>query len=157
MPSPLARVLTYISLPVAVGLGAASLFSGGVGYVAGVGRAGTVTQTRVTTSPVILTSYITLPAAAPETETSTVTVGANGRPAVTIDGPGTYEVGVDVQPGTYRAEDSGDTCYWARLSNLTGDNDIIANSYADGPAVVTIRRTDKGFRTEGCGTWVRTR
>lgn len=66
---------------------------------------------------------------------------------------GTYFVGTDIQPGTYRS--SGQTgCYWARLSDFTGGTDsILANDNTDTPAIVTILATDKGFHATRCGTW----
>jgi hypothetical protein len=67
---------------------------------------------------------------------------------------GTWRVGADIKPGTYRAA-GGEGCYWARLRNFTGENDIISNSFtgSEGQATATIKPTDKGFKTAGCGTW----
>jgi WD40 repeat protein len=66
---------------------------------------------------------------------------------------GTFIVGTDIAAGTYRA-DGGDGCYWARLSGFTGDmDDVIANDIPTGSAIVTIKASDKGFSTSGCGTW----
>jgi hypothetical protein len=68
-------------------------------------------------------------------------------------GDGTYRVPADIKPGTYRTR-GGDGCYWERLKSFSGSlSSILANENADGPAVVTILPTDKGFKTEGCGTW----
>src|SRR5262245_36466949 len=70
-------------------------------------------------------------------------------------GPGAFIVGTDIAPGTYRSSRSGD-CYWARLRSFTGSlNSIIANGTPGGRTIVTIRRTDRGFRSSGCGTWTR--
>ena len=42
-------------------------------------------------------------------------------------GDGTHVVGLDIQPGIYRAP-GGDTCIWQRLSGLSGEyQDIIAS------------------------------
>ena len=69
---------------------------------------------------------------------------------------GTWIVGVDLKPGTYRS-DPDDSCYWARLRDFEGDLDsIIANDLPSGRAIVTISKSDKGFHTSGCGTWNRT-
>ncbi|WP_350258223.1 hypothetical protein [Scrofimicrobium sp. R131] len=71
-------------------------------------------------------------------------------------GSGTMVVGVDIQPGTYRSDASGSSCYWARLSGLSGTfDDIIANGLPDGQAVVTIDPSDKAFDSTRCGTWTR--
>lgn len=69
-------------------------------------------------------------------------------------GDGTYVVGQEIQPGTYRT-DSGDLCYFARLSGFGGSIDeIIANDNGSGPQIVTIASTDAGFETARCGDWV---
>jgi hypothetical protein len=66
---------------------------------------------------------------------------------------GTYRVGRDIKPGTYRSR-SDSTCYWPRLRSFTDSvSSIIANDNASWPSVVTILRTDKGFETRGCGNW----
>jgi hypothetical protein len=70
-------------------------------------------------------------------------------------GDGIYRVRKDVWPGTYRTLGGGG-CYWARLRSFSGSvSSILANDNAVGPAVVTIKRTDKGFETRGCGNWTR--
>jgi hypothetical protein len=72
---------------------------------------------------------------------------------------GTFKVGSDIKPGTYRThggDGSAFGCYWARLSGFSGEvDDIIANngSYTNGSQVVTIAPSDKGFQTQGCGKW----
>src|SRR3954466_5332428 len=48
----------------------------------------------------------------------------------TFGGTGTFVVGQDIEPGTYRAAAS-QGCYWARLKSLD-TNDIIDNQNADG-------------------------
>jgi hypothetical protein len=67
---------------------------------------------------------------------------------------GIFEVGPDVRPGTYRMRSGSDGCYFARLKGFGGVlDDILANDNADGPAVVTILATDKGFQSDNCATW----
>jgi hypothetical protein len=68
-------------------------------------------------------------------------------------GPGTFIVRVDVAPGRYRAS-GGSSCYWARLQDFSGDG-VIASDQVGGRPIVTIEPTDKGFKSEGCGTWSR--
>lgn len=66
---------------------------------------------------------------------------------------GTYIVGVDIAPGTWRSP-GGNLCYWERLSGFSGEvGDIIANGVPGGQAIVTIASTDVGFSTSGCGEW----
>ena len=69
-------------------------------------------------------------------------------------GDGTHIVGVDIQPGSYRNSDSSDGCFWERLSGFSGAfEEIIANEFTYSHEVVTIKETDAGFSTGGCGTW----
>lgn len=74
----------------------------------------------------------------------------------TITGDGTFAVGTQVKPGTYRAVVPGDSlgCYYARLS--TTDSDAIIDNGLGDPGsqqLVTIKSTDKYFETRYCGTW----
>jgi hypothetical protein len=66
---------------------------------------------------------------------------------------GTFIVGVDVAPGTWRA-DAAEGCYWARLRGFSGAmGDLIANDNGNG--VVRIAASDRGFNSHNCGTWTR--
>lgn len=66
----------------------------------------------------------------------------------TVAGTGTFVVGSDIQPGTYRA-DARPGCYWARLNSLD-TSDIADNDNADGPIVIEVLPTDKALETDGC-------
>jgi hypothetical protein len=78
---------------------------------------------------------------------------ANATTSTSKFGDGTYRVGKDIAPGTYRAR-GGNGCYWERLASFSGTlKAILANDNASGPTVVTILRTDKGFMSSRCGTW----
>jgi hypothetical protein len=69
-------------------------------------------------------------------------------------GDGTFEVGKDIHPGTYRTREASSGCYYARLKGFSGSlDDIITNDNTDAPAVVTIAASDKGFQSRDCGTW----
>ncbi|MFF0205924.1 hypothetical protein [Streptomyces sp. NPDC005017] len=76
-----------------------------------------------------------------------------------IPGDGTFLVGQEVRPGTYRsAGPSGGLadCYWARLKGTTGElSEIIANASGKGPTTITILAADEAFQTSGCQTWKR--
>jgi hypothetical protein len=65
--------------------------------------------------------------------------------------PGMYLVGVDVQPGMYKGQAGADfsqSCYWQRISNLTGDLfSIIANDNATGQFYVQVASTDMALET----------
>jgi hypothetical protein len=71
-------------------------------------------------------------------------------------GDGTYQVGTDTQPGTYRTREGSPNCYYERLKDFTGGiNSILANANTSAPAIVTIKPTDAGFNSQGCGTWTK--
>ena len=67
-------------------------------------------------------------------------------------GPGTYLIGRDITPGTFRGmagTDILDSCYWERLSGLTGRlADIIANDNAVGQFYVVVAETDRALHTD---------
>jgi len=65
---------------------------------------------------------------------------------------GTHLIGTDIQPGIYvglAGDDLLESCYWARLSNLTGTDDILANDNALGLYYVEVLPSDKALET-GC-------
>lgn len=65
-------------------------------------------------------------------------------------GDGTYIVGTDIQPGTYKA-DASPRCYWERLRNLDGGvGSIIDNDNTTGPVVLAVQPSDKAVRVSGC-------
>jgi hypothetical protein len=74
--------------------------------------------------------------------------------AQTEFGDGTYIVGKDIEPGTYKSNDS--VVYWARLKDFSGDLESIhANGVPTGPEIVEISSSDVGFQTSGGGTWTK--
>lgn len=68
--------------------------------------------------------------------------------ANTIPGDGVYQVGSDIQPGTYKAAASPG-CYYARLSSLD-TSDIIDNNNVDGPVVIQVGVSDAALELSGC-------
>ena len=73
-----------------------------------------------------------------------------------LPGDGTFRMGADLQPGTYRSQ-GGESCYWERLRGLGGQTaDIIANGAGILPQTVTIAPTDLAFRSQGCAPWTLT-
>lgn len=67
---------------------------------------------------------------------------------------GTYQVGKEIQPGTYRTRSNSSGCYYERMAGFTGElGDILANGNTSAPEVVTILETDKGFKSTRCGVW----
>lgn len=59
---------------------------------------------------------------------------------------GTYIVGRDIEPGLYKGqagEDIMESCYWARLSGVSGGfGDIIANDNATGQFLIQVSSSD---------------
>ncbi len=91
--------------------------------------------------------------------TKTVTVTAPpppSAPKTIMETDGTYRIGTDIVPGTYRSAgpspEGGSDCYWARLSSLNSTH-IIDNNIGTGPQVVMIQPSDRAFLTRSCQTW----
>ncbi|MCJ1678957.1 hypothetical protein MTF65_16755 [Streptomyces sp. APSN-46.1] len=73
-----------------------------------------------------------------------------------LRGSGTFQVGSDIQPGTYRTtgNKSGDNCYWERAKDSSGElESVIANDNVTGTSYVTIAATDKIFKSSDCKGW----
>lgn len=68
---------------------------------------------------------------------------------------GTWAVGVDVRPGTYRtkAPVSGD-CYWSITSDANGSN-IVANDIVTGGRPTVTLGHGQFFTTNRCGEWLK--
>lgn len=134
-------------------IGAACLVVGVAMGQAGSKGGGTTTATPTATSTVTATITEQPEAAAPApTATETVVTAVTAEPPAPSAAfeDGMFEVGKDIQPGTYQA--SGNLCYWARLNNASGELDsIIANG--NGPTIVTIKASDKYFQSQNCGGW----
>lgn len=109
----------------------------------------------VTTTKTVTTPGPTVTITATPTVTKTVAVEPP-PPAAAFPGDGTFEVGVDIQPGTYvSAPSSSGNCYWARLSGSDGFDNIIANNNSAGQSLVKIDKKDKFFESSGCSAWVK--
>ncbi|MFJ3925474.1 hypothetical protein [Streptomyces sp. NPDC090022] len=78
---------------------------------------------------------------------------AQGKAAA--KGDGTYQVGTDIKPGTYRT--TGNTslgCYWETAKDSTGEMESInANDNVTGASYVTLTDADKVFKSTGCKDW----
>lgn len=84
------------------------------------------------------------------------TVSGSGAYASRITADGTYRVGIDIRPGTYRSSGSGSSCYWKTMSGFSGDFDeILENYFGSARTYVTIPAGAKGFEVSRCGTLVR--
>lgn len=102
----------------------------------------------------------------PNANTSSNSAGSGGTsvstappapagPAATM-GSGTYQVGVDIQPGQYKTDGPKDLpCYWARRKDDSGAfESIIANGNLDGPGSVTINQGEF-IELSGDCTWAK--
>lgn len=78
-----------------------------------------------------------------------VTPTPSPQPGRTYD-PGIYVVGDQIQPGLYRSqlgEGAPETCYWARLRDLTESTDsIIAYNSNPGQFYVEVKATDHALQ-----------
>jgi hypothetical protein len=71
-----------------------------------------------------------------------------GANKTTIAGDGIFVAGVDIASGSY--ETTGNECYWAILSDLSGDFSAIETNYiGSGPTHVTLQR-GQYFESSGC-------
>jgi hypothetical protein len=106
--------------------------------------------------PATLPTVLPTAPAAPTLPTGQAPAAQAPKPG-TIPGNGTFTVGSDIQPGTYKtAGPASAICYYARLKDTSGDfSAIINNNTTQGPATVTIATTDGAFQTTGCQTWTK--
>lgn len=75
-------------------------------------------------------------------------------PKTVIDADGSYAVGTDIEPGTYRSAGPVEksVCYWKRVK----DGKIVDNALTKKPALVQIEPTDTVFKTDHCQAWQKT-
>ncbi|GAA0339066.1 hypothetical protein [Streptomyces blastmyceticus] len=86
-----------------------------------------------------------------------VTDEKTGTPKSEVSGNGMYRVGVDIAPGTYKADGNKSGCYWERDKDaLHGTDSIEANENVTGSGIVTITPQDAYFKTNGCADWKKT-
>ncbi len=70
-------------------------------------------------------------------------------------GQGTYIVGTDIAPGTWRAP-GGSSCHWARLKGFRGlPSEVIASGSNTWLPTVSVSPLDVGFESSNCGTWAK--
>lgn len=68
---------------------------------------------------------------------------------------GTYQVGADIQPGTYRTSGSS-WCYWERDKDASGEfSSIISNGNSNGPGIMTVKGSDSYVKFEGTCSWTK--
>ncbi|ARZ69714.1 hypothetical protein M1P56_02475 [Streptomyces sp. HU2014] len=82
---------------------------------------------------------------------------AGATPQTQVSGNGMYRVGVDIAPGTYKAEGNKSGCYWERDKDALHEMDSIeANENVTGSGIVTLSPQDGYFKTNGCADWKKT-
>jgi hypothetical protein len=130
--------------PAALGGLAAGLTLGTVGAV---GAVFALSATTVITTAV--------PASAVSAASLSPNVSVPGR-VLTAFGDGTWQVGVDIAPGTYMTAGAvgGTTCSHALRPTRTGGK-LTASSTGPNRATVVLAAIDGWFATSGCATWTR--
>jgi hypothetical protein len=69
---------------------------------------------------------------------------------------GTWTVGADIQPGTYRAvSDVSSTCYWGIYRSGSNGSDIIDNDIVSGGRPSVTLSVGQDFKTSRCGSWLK--
>ncbi|WP_306969229.1 hypothetical protein [Arthrobacter oryzae] len=80
--------------------------------------------------------------------------GAEKAKAARTVGDGTWTVGTDIEPGTYRAAGAvGSTCYWGIYRSGSNGSDIIENDIPGGGRPVVALSVGQDFNSTRCGKW----
>jgi hypothetical protein len=80
--------------------------------------------------------------------------GAEKAKAASTIGDGTWTVGTDIEPGTYRAAAAvGSTCYWGIYRSGSNGGDIIENDIPGGGRPVVTLSVGQDFNSTRCGKW----
>jgi hypothetical protein len=114
-------------------------------------------STPVSTTTTTVYDTMTIPATTvtvPE-PAGTVTVEAQADASSDIT-EGTWTVGVDIKPGTYRVITAVDQqCYWSITKSGTNGDDIVANDIVTGGRPTVKLKKGQDFTNTGCGDWSR--
>ena len=80
--------------------------------------------------------------------------GAEKTKAANTIGDGTWTVGTDIAPGTYRAAaDVGSSCYWGIYATGSNGSNIIDNDLPGGGRPSVALSGGQDFKSSRCGTW----
>ena len=91
--------------------------------------------------------------AAVKTREEAVTGAEKAKAANTIS-EGTWTVGVDVEPGSYRANENVTSgCYWGIYRTGSNGSDIIDNDIVTGGRPSVVLSAGQDFKSSRCGTW----
>lgn len=98
-------------------------------------------------------SEVSEAAAALETREKAVGTAEAEAAANTVD-DGTWTVGEDIKPGTYRAKENvGSRCYWGVYRSGSNGSDIIENDIPGGGKPTVKLAKGQDFKSSNCGTW----
>lgn len=82
--------------------------------------------------------------------------GAEKKKADNTIGDGTWVVGVDIEPGVYKAAAPvSSTCYWGIYTSGSNGDDIIANDLPGGGLPSVTLAAGQDFKSSRCGTWAK--
>ncbi|MFC4003804.1 hypothetical protein ACFS2C_14940 [Prauserella oleivorans] len=73
--------------------------------------------------------------------------------AANIITDGVWTVGVDIDPGTYRAQGVSDMCYWEITASGSNGYDIVENDLPGGGNPTVTLSDGQDFTTHSCGEW----
>ncbi|MET3811765.1 hypothetical protein [Arthrobacter sp. UYEF3] len=80
--------------------------------------------------------------------------GAEKTKAANTIGDGTWTVGKDIAPGTYRASaDVGSSCYWGIYATGSNGSNIIENDLPGGGRPTVALSGGQDFKSSRCGKW----
>lgn len=80
--------------------------------------------------------------------------GAEKTKAANTVGDGTWTVGTDIEPGTYRAvADVGSSCYWGIYATGSNGSNIIDNDLPGGGRPSVALSAGQDFNSTRCGKW----
>lgn len=80
--------------------------------------------------------------------------GAEKTKAANTIGDGTWTVGKDIEPGTYRAAaDVGSSCYWGIYATGSNGSNIIENDLPGGGRPTVALSGGQDFKSNRCGKW----
>lgn len=74
--------------------------------------------------------------------------------ATTLKDGFTYTVGSTMEPGTYQANSTTESCYWAIYTTGSNYSDIVDNGFAAGVVSVTVA-PGQDFTSKRCGDWTK--
>lgn len=80
--------------------------------------------------------------------------GSEKTKAANTVGDGTWTVGTDIEPGTYRASaDVGSSCYWGIYATGSNGSNIIDNDLPGGGRPSVALSAGQDFKSSRCGKW----